>query len=257
MTGVATDRRFRVRAALRRVLRILMVVLWVAWAALSWWSEPRPASADQARADLAAGRVVSYEWGDSWDAGPSWDWSPPTSLSVASSEKLGPIFSWRTTDQRIHYVSLADSTRSTTVDEAEAADRYVGQDAADMGAAVEAAGLGSGSPGIGTPVALRAVTLLIGLTFLVVLIGGPAPVVGTRWFWYALVGLSPFGLGILLWLARERPWSASALLVAADPPIPRQRWYIGGIIGLVASLAAVLLVWTLNAAFGDAAFPNP
>ena len=46
------------------LLRVVLVVLWVGWAAATWWSAPRSATVAQARADLSAGRMASYEWAE-------------------------------------------------------------------------------------------------------------------------------------------------------------------------------------------------
>ena len=56
------------------VLRLGLILLWLLGAATTWWTAPRKQSYDQARADVAAGRVTAYQWGDRWDGdGPrSW-----------------------------------------------------------------------------------------------------------------------------------------------------------------------------------------
>jgi hypothetical protein len=50
------------------VLRLALVLLWLFAAAVSWWTAPRKQSYEQAAADVAAGRVTAYQWGDRWDA---------------------------------------------------------------------------------------------------------------------------------------------------------------------------------------------
>ena len=47
---------------------------------------------------------------------------------------------------------------------------------------------------------------LLALVTLSTLILGPAPVRGTRFYWF-WVALLPFGLGVVFWLGLERPWS--------------------------------------------------
>jgi hypothetical protein len=61
------------------------------------------------------------------------------------------------------------------------------------------------------PALLTYLSLALVLVGLGVLLAGPAPVTGSRWYWFWLGGV-PFGLGLLYWLARERPW--------ADPTPP-------------------------------------
>jgi hypothetical protein len=246
---ISTAARRTAPPRLRRTVRILLVVLWVALAALGWWSQPRSADAAEARADLASGRVVAYGWGDGWQSTPFWQWAGPGSLQ--SSRLLGPVFAWRTTDLRIHYVRLGGADPGFTGD----ASRYATTESASMGAAVEAAGLKPDSTDVGTPLPLFGVTLLLGLTFLAVLVAGPDPVVGTRWFWYLLVAVGPYGLGVLLWLARERPWSASAVPSADNEP--RQRWYVGLGLGFLATIVMSLIVAGLHRLLGDALIPHP
>ncbi len=238
------------------VLRIVAVVLWVAWAALSWWSQPRQATAEQARSDLAAGRMVSYEWGDSWDRNMTWRWARTPTLE--SSGTYGPLFAWKTTDLRIHYARLGDAngefTLRGTVDESQ----YTGPEAAALAEVVEAAGHGGGSPGIGTPRLLMLVMLLLAVPFLAVLVTGPAPVVGTRWFWYWLVSTVPFGLGLLYWLGRERPWSSTAATPEGPPGKDnRHRWYVALGCGFVTTIVVGVLVFGLNRLVGDWLFPVP
>jgi hypothetical protein len=48
---------------------------------------------------------------------------------------------------------------------------------------------------------------LLALITLAAIIGGPAPVRGTRFYWF-WVALLPYGLGVLFWLITERPWSS-------------------------------------------------
>jgi hypothetical protein len=57
---------------------------------------------------------------------------------------------------------------------------------------------------------------VIALLSLAILIQGPAPGLGTRWFWFFLGGL-PYGLGVLLWLRAERPWTEP------EPPAPDKK----------------------------------
>lgn len=41
-------------------------MLWVLWASLAWWVEPRESAEAQLDRDLAAGRVVTYERASGW-----------------------------------------------------------------------------------------------------------------------------------------------------------------------------------------------
>jgi len=240
-------------------LRIALVVLWVAWAALSWWYAPRDAGVARARADLAAGRVVSHQWGDGWDDGGVWRWPDPP--QVRSWDDVdGPIFVWQTSDRRIRY-AVADESSSGeyhldgTVDPS----RYSGPEAASLAQAVRSAELDPAANGFSSRrPALALVTLLVGLGLLGLLVAGPRPVIGTRWFWFWLVSGVPFGLGLLYWLARENPWSPNVKRpTGALGPAPRHRGYVGLAVALVTAVAGGLLVVGLNRLLGDGLVPHP
>ena len=49
----------------------------------------------------------------------------------------------------------------------------------------------------------------LAVLILAVLVAGPAPVRGTRWFWFWLIYAGPYGLGMVFWLLRDRPWSTT------------------------------------------------
>ncbi|MFI2713418.1 hypothetical protein ACH495_25170 [Micromonospora sp. NPDC018662] len=80
--------------------------------------------------------------------------------------------------------------------------------------------------------------LVVGVGWLLTLVAGPPPVLGTRWYWF-WIGLLPFGLGVLAWAYRER-WRA-------DVPAARPRrtgwagvgWFIVG--GIAVSVAVGVL----------------
>ncbi len=198
-------------------VRVVLVAGWVLWAVGSWWTAPRESDAEQARADLAAGRVVAYDWADGWSSASS-SWAT-AGTSLRSPGEDGRIFAWRTADWRVRWTTDDPSLRPAL----QAA--RVGVTGADDG-----------------PVrsALSGLSLGLGLAFLLVLISYAHPVRGTRWFWFWLVSGVPFGLGLLVWLAREAPWSR-----AARPREPRHRWYLGIAAGFLTSLAIGVLVTAL------------
>jgi hypothetical protein len=59
-------------------------------------------------------------------------------------------------------------------------------------------------------------------------------VLGTRWFWFWLVTMAPFGLGLLFWLFRDRPWTRAT--PAPDGPPRRDRGILGFCIGVLATI---------------------
>ncbi|GIJ81209.1 hypothetical protein SAMN05443287_10915 [Micromonospora phaseoli] len=236
-------------------LRLGLVALWLAAAGTAWWTAPRTQSYDQARADLAAGRVVAYQWGDHWDADRRPPWFDTSDLQ--SSGTLGPLFGWRTTDGRVWWTDtehFGEVTTTGAVDESS----YTGPGAVGLAQHLRAADLedrsGSLQP-LGPVVSgtgLAAAVIILG-----VVVGGPAPVLGTRWFWFWLVCLVPLGLGLLWWLAREHPWSraASPPATPAGPRAP-DRGPLGFALGLLATLLISLLVLALGQILGDQWVPR-
>jgi hypothetical protein len=88
-----------------------------------------------------------------------------------------------------------------------------------------------------------------------VIAAGPAPVLGTRWFW--LTYTAPYGLGLVFWLLRDRPWSRSAQLArTAGGEEKRDRGFLGLLIGVLASFPISALVMVLNMALGDRWVPS-
>ncbi len=205
-------------------VRVALIVGWVLWAGGSWWTTPREGDAARARADLVAGRVVAYDWADGWNSA-GWSWSSERP-SLRSPGEDGRIFAWRTTDLRVRWTTDDPSLRP----------------------ALQAAGVSeTGADDGPVRTTLTALVLGLGLAFLLVLVFCSAPVRGTRWFWFWLVSGIPFGLGLLVWLAREAPWSRTA-----RPREPRRRWYVGlGVAILSSFLAVALLAAVDSVADGD------
>jgi len=229
-------------------LRVVLVAAWVCWAVAGWWTAPRHASLADARADLAAGRAAVYQWGDAWDNeanGIGFGWDRPAFLR--SSGEPGPLYVWRTRTGQVHYTDLA----------ADGADAGVAQLVKELGGQAASAGVAFGD--VADHWQQRAVRLLLpllGLSFLVLLLAGPDPVTGTKWFWWWVATGVPFGLGLLAWLAREHPWSASARVPQGRPgPEPRRRGFFGLGLSIVANVAGLLLIAGLNRLFGDAVVP--
>lgn len=44
----------------RPAVGVLVIALWLVWAALAWWVEPRSVDANQLRADIGSGQIVTY-----------------------------------------------------------------------------------------------------------------------------------------------------------------------------------------------------
>jgi hypothetical protein len=236
------------------VLRAVLIVLWLVAAAMTWWTAPRKASYERASADVVAQRVTAYQWGDSWQEvdGPR-PWFSDAHLS--SSDTLGPVFAWRTGDGRVHWADTGDFAEVQTTG-AVAAKDYSGPGAVGLAESLRAAGLQGRFDYLHTPGNLvGGIGILLGLTFFVVLVAGPAPVLGTRWYWWWLVALTPYGLGLLFWLAREHPWARSP--APAGTAATRDRGFLGLITGLVAAFLISLALLLLNGVLGGRWVPLP
>ncbi len=236
-------------------LRLVVVTLWLILVATAWWAAPRKQSYEQARADVAAGHVAAYQWGDRWDVDVRW-FSFRTPV-VESSDTLGPLFAWRTADGRVWWT---DTRVFDQVEVAGGLDEagYAGPGAVGIAQHIRAVGL---EDRYGEVHPLQSVLTGLGLcltvVFLGVVVAGPAPVLGTRWYWFWLVGGVPFGLGLLFWLAREHPWSGSAAASAPASPGQRDRGILGFALAILAAFLISLVVLALHQFLGDRWIPRP
>jgi hypothetical protein len=210
-----------------QIARIGLVALWVLWAALAWWTQPRYADIQQARDDLLQSRVATVAFSTEVVRH---SFLGPAVLIRNTASTDTPYLVWRTGDWRVHYTELTTP-----------------QDKPDLERLVDAAMTRTGTPWFGS---VEVIALALILPSLLILLGGPAPVTGTRWYWFWLGGI-PFGLGVLYWLARERPWADPA-----PPPLdpkngrPRRRTGLTGFLvmilsGIVASLLVAALAGLL------------
>ncbi|MGK5740068.1 hypothetical protein [Micromonospora sp. URMC 103] len=235
------------------MLRLALVLLWLVAAALSWWTAPRKQSYEQARADIAAGDVTAYQWGGSWgDSGGPWPWFDASELQTSST--LGPLFAWRTPDGRVHWTDTDRFGQVTTTGAVDPAS-YSGPGAVGVAQDLRAGDLERRAGVVRAPgVAVTVIGLVLAAVFLGVVVAGPAPVLGTRWFWFWLVAIAPYGLGLLFWLSRERPWSRPA--APASDRERRDRGLFGIGLGILAAVLMSLLLLALNAALGDRWVPR-
>jgi hypothetical protein len=166
-------------------------------------------------------------------------------VGLESPPAPGRMLLWHTTDGRQHY---------TTVDlpvlyEGLPPEEPPGPEAEALDGALRAyEARRPADPPIG---AVRTALLVAGsVLFLWALVSAADPVTGTRWFWFWLVSIAPGGLGLLWWLARERPWSPRA-----PAREKRRKWWAGIGIAVVAGLAVSLALWGLHGMLGDNVVP--
>ncbi|MFI7544933.1 hypothetical protein [Actinoplanes sp. NPDC049599] len=212
-----------------QVLRVVLVLGWVAWAALTWWMAPRESTAAQARADIAAQRLTYYEWGDGWqnDGG----LVSPFPAGLEQWGGPGPMLLWHTTDGRRHFTTIDEPTAAAT---GVVGTLLSGPEATALDQELQA--YETRRPADPPTGAVQGGLLIAGsVLFLWALVSAAEPVTGTKWFWFWLVSGVPLGLGLLWWLARERPWSSRA----AERE-PRLRWWAGIGIGILAGLVVSL-----------------
>lgn len=187
--------------------RVLLVVAWLGWAGIAWWTAPRAATVDQTRSDVAAGRIDSFArassvgrdgrfWGD---------------LTAIRTRHDGDLLAWRTDSGRVRFTA-PDRDWPRDRQGADPSGSAAGSVIETLTGELRAAGVPEHIGGVdGGRLADRGeqlASLLAGTGVLLVLLG-PTPARGTRWFWF-WVGMIPFGLGAVSWLALERPWSARA-----------------------------------------------
>ncbi|AVT35761.1 hypothetical protein [Plantactinospora sp. BB1] len=236
-------------------LRLALVLLWLLAAGTAWWAAPREQSYDRARADVLDGRVSAYQWGDGWDVDPLPWFHAPT---LHASGTLGPLFVWRTPDGRVHWTDTGRFDQVSLGGTVEPAD-YSGPGAVGIAQHLRAAGLEHRAGDV-HPLGAAAVTglgLLLGAVFLGVLGAGPAPVHGTRWFWFWLVAIAPYGLGLLFWLGRDRPWSRSTAPVGMlGGGERRDRGALGFGLGVLAAILVGAVLLFLHDALGDRWVPR-
>lgn len=217
-----------------QVLRVVLVLGWVAWASFSWWSAPRESTTAQVRADVAAQRVESFEWGERWSGQRGFQILNPLRSGLESGGDPGSILLWHTRDGRQHYAHVDSS------DEARALDAELTTADSGFPATAVVAGLGIAGAAL----------------FLWALLSGPDPVTGTKWFWFWLVSGLPLGLGLLWWLARERPWSSRAAPRTGPAGEDRRlRWWVAFVTNILAGFAVSLLLLGLHSLLGDGVVP--
>ncbi|MEU4564159.1 hypothetical protein AB0F72_37750 [Actinoplanes sp. NPDC023936] len=92
---------------------------------------------------------------------------------------------------------------------------------------------------------LQGISAVLALGTLLVVIAGPAPVRGTRWYWFWLTLVTSYGLGMLLWLFRDRPWVS-----VTEEPGDRDRGLIGLGAALLANIAIAIVLFGVGRLLG-------
>ncbi|MCG5442664.1 hypothetical protein NIE79_000448 [Micromonospora sp. NIE79] len=230
------------RAVVPVVLRWGLPVLWVLWAPLAWWVEPRESTEAQLDRDLAAGRVVTFQRAQGWaDDGAYWGSRPD--LRYAAD---GAILAWTVPNGQTRYAFVGPPASASYPGEPDLSTN-AGLDARLAAVADPWQAGGALAQRIAGVAGLLAGVLTV--LWLGRLIGGAPPLVGTRWFWF-WVGLLPFGVGVLAWTYRElwRP-----------PPVPvpgRGSGWRGLGWLILAAVGISLLVSVARIVFGTTVVPG-
>ncbi len=233
--------------------RAALLVLWVGWATLAWWSAPRPADVAQIDRDIAAGAVRSVVTANGWDSDNQF-W---ITFSAARVSPNGSLIVWTTASGQTRYAAPGLPAHSRGL----AGFWGDGQEPQTqlLVARLRDAAQSAGRTAVVADRMRTVANLLAGvsvLLFLSLLIRGPAPVRGTRWFW---IGVIPFGLGVLTWLARERqpnPASTSQPKTGKLTRKQRESGLTGFALALVASIALSLLAFGLRQLLGPGLIPG-
>ena len=207
-------------------MRPVLLLAWLGTVAAAWWVAPQPAGRAEARADIAAGRVTAYQWADLHETEVDGPW---TRLRLFSdSGTAGPLFVWRTPDLRMH-VADAENYDQVNLTGTVDATRYAGEGTTGIAQDLLAAGVRAQPGRLDTldRVSYRA-GVAVAFAALVLLIVGPAPALGTRWFWGWMILLVPYGLGMVFWLFRDRPWAT-----VERPAVLRDRGWLGLVLALL------------------------
>ena len=229
-------------ALVRTTVTAVLFALLVAWMFAAWWSAPRAADVAQLDRAVAAGEVRFFMRADRLErSGNFWAGSvgPQT-------DARGGLIVWQTTSGQTWYVAPGletidpfGSTRPgrAEVDRIEQRLRDAGiSHAYDQGVA-------------------PLLSLVLVLSALLVLVGGPAPRRGTRWFWF-WAGGAPAGLGVLAWLVLERIRPPPPEISVEGQPDLRWHGFAGLAILLLGGLLASLLLPGLRDLLGSGLVPG-
>ncbi|WP_144082820.1 MULTISPECIES: hypothetical protein [unclassified Micromonospora] len=224
-----------------RVFLLTMALGWSVWAVLAWWAAPRESDVGQLGRDVAAGRVVTVQRGDGWQR-PGAFWGTTPNLRPGPR---GPTLAWSLPDGRIRYADVGVPL----------GDPEPTPDGTDGRLArVAEAWPSTSAPAHRIAAAAEVLAAAVTLGWLAMLVVGPDPVVGTRWFWFWL-GSLPFGLGVLAWLHRER-WRPSRRHGSTPPAVARRSGWVGLGWSLLATVGLSLAVVALRGLLGGALVPG-
>lgn len=225
-----------------RVFGVVMVALWVAWLVLTLVTQTRLVTVEQLDADLAAGRIVTWQVVQLQPSEDERGWShgvEHSATDAASRADLGEAFS-----------SEGNPAFAYWTDGWFAPARVLDPNGLAVGPPEVAQRLRAA--GVPTPDRLDDPTLVFDLRqdwavwaaaplllmFLGSVLIGPPPTRGTRWFWFWQAWVT-FGLGVLAYAVWEQ------LRPASPPGTPGAPPRMGGWRGVFVALLVSFLVGAL------------
>lgn len=229
------------RAVVPVALRWGLPLLWVLWASLAWWVEPRESTEAQLDRDLAAGRVVTYQRTDGWSDTAYWGSRP----ELRPAER-GGMLAWTVPSGQTRYAVVDPPALESHPAEPDLS-AHAARDAR-LAAVADPWQAGNGPA---HRIALTAGLLsgALALLWLGRLTIGAPPLAGTRWFWF-WVALLPFGVGVLAWTYRELWRPPSALVTHRGSGWRGVGWLVLGSVGIS------LLVFATRVVLGPTVVPG-
>ena len=215
--------------AARPFVGVLVVLLWIAWAVLAWALEPRSVSADQVRADIASGQILTYRvtglshTDDAWlpsAGGDGWDTLGLDEMTGLPDEEryqqpaTGILYWVDAPFAQTRHFDANDLQSPGLPADPSVSYRGLVQEMRAGGVPLTTVGPDQ-VPNLDLPFWPGWAALLLGFGSILL---GYRPTRATRWGWFWLVYLVPAGLGLVALAVSDliRPRSASVAVGPAD-----------------------------------------
>jgi hypothetical protein len=213
--------RGRVAEWLVQGVRITLLTLTLVSIGAVLWQHPRTGTMAGFRHDLVSNRAAAVEvvTQSGQEISPGHPWRTPDRTPAV------PYVRWTTTDHRVHDAAIGPGGFPSGPTGAMYA-AFGGISGARLLPPSARSDLATWLPKHRERTGHTTVNLipLFTLVCLVLLVAGPTPQRGTRWAWFWFAGLVPLGLGVLAWLAFERPWSRRLARTPDGAPPPGPDW---------------------------------
>jgi hypothetical protein len=252
-TPVGRDGRARIQRIGRPLLAVLLIGGWLAWAGVTYVTQAREVSAAQYAADLDARDVVAFRVvanvrdGDSVWGGAPLDFDVPPADQSGMPDPDSPdrgsttVMYW--TDNAIGPVRIVDDYSVP-----------VQQRVAEL----QQAGVRPNTSYDYPSDTGQGVGFVVGLVALLVVVGGPVPTRGTRWFWFWMLGVT-WGWGVVAYAVFEllRPGRTPRVVGVGGASRRRLRGWEGWVLMILLSVLVGVGVGELSGATGGVVIPAP